>query len=171
VIRRDKQRANILPYIGNLDGGEPYLTARQLSCMGCLKYFDRWGNISTTRRSLHFKLYRDLQRCLTNIPVFFSWIKEKYFSCWRTSGAHKSMFWEFKMRVNRMSHQSSSRHRLLLTTLSAVRSGSGPGIFCGPWTRTSRSGPLKPDLDPVRLRPGPGGPVQVRSRFGPGPSQ
>jgi len=53
-------------------------------------------------------------------------------------------------------------------TLSSVRSGSGPARFCGPWTRTSRSGPLNLDLDPVHLRPGPGGPVQVRFRFGPG---
>ena len=59
----------------------------------------------------------------------------------------------------------------ILVTLSAVRSGSGLGIFCGPWTWTLRSGPLKLDLVPVRLRPGPGGPVQVWSRFRPSPSQ
>ena len=49
---------------------------------------------------------------------------------------------------------ASSQNQCLSPTLSTVRSGSGPGKFCGPRTRTSRSGPLKLDLDPVRLRPG-----------------
>jgi len=52
-----------------------YFIWHLLLCLGCLKYFDRWGNISTTRGSFHFKLYRDLQRCLTNIPVFFFELK------------------------------------------------------------------------------------------------
>jgi len=52
--------------------------------------------------------------------------------------------------------------------LSKVRSRSGPAPFCGPRTRTSGPGPANPG-------PGPGpvldlvlGPVQVRSRSGPG---
>ena len=77
--------------------------------------------------------------------------------------------WAFMLVSGFRLPESACHHHLPtpIATLSEVRSGSGPGIFCRPWTWTSRSGPLKPDLDPVRLRPGPGGPVQVRSRFGP----
>ena len=91
-----RTRLNVQVAMTNFD----VMGSHPLSCMGCLKYFDRWWNISTTRGSLHFKLHRDLSKCLTNMPVFFSWIKKEYFSCWRTSGAHKSMF---KMYVTWMS--------------------------------------------------------------------
>jgi hypothetical protein len=51
-----------------------------------------------------------------------------------------------------------------VSTLSTVRSGSGPAKFCEPQTRTSRSGPLEPG-------PGPGPPQTGFRRSGPGSVQ
>ena len=55
-----------------------------------------------------------------------------------------------------------------ITTLSTVWSGSGPGKFSGPQTRTSRFGPLKPGPGPSlrwsgSRRSGPGS-VRVQTR-------
>jgi len=73
------------------------------------------------------------------------------------------------LTVGATANGPTGSYRGMPTTLSTVRSGSGPGKISGPRTRTSRSGPLKSGPGPSPTwtgfsRSGPG-PVQVRTRF------